>query len=263
MRQPTVSVIIPTHRYDSWLDEAVMSALASRDVDIEVVVVVNGAQRTTERSWEIDDRVRLIHEPEPLGPTRAMIRGLDAARADFIARLDADDRMRPERLAAQVAYLRAHPDVPLVGSAVGRILEDGSPAGSIRLPVGPDVRTALVLQNTVPHSSVMLRRNMLDAAGGYDARLDQMEDYDVILRLAQMGPIAVLEQELTDYRLHAGQISRGARPRGPHIDQTIRQRKGLGRTLGMNPIGVWARNLVWRTVQFTRYYGVTRPGHAR
>lgn len=256
-----VSVIVPAHRLDGWLDEAVESILASTLYELEVVVVLNGVAELEPRGWRASERVRLIHSVEPLGPTRAMIRGIQSASGDYVARLDADDRMLPERLASQKDYLERHPDVPLVGTAVRRITQDGSPAGAIRMPTGDDVRRHLLLSNTVPHSSVLMRRSSLDEAGGYDPALAQMEDYDVILRLAQRGPIAVLPDELTEYRLHGGQISKGARPTGPHIEKVIRERRRLGRAIGASLPAVVARNALWRAVQFTRYWQITRPGH--
>lgn len=256
-----VDVIIPTHRADSWLDEAVLSALASADIDIGVIVVANGMPEAPVSSWREDSRVTIIHEQAALGPTHAMIRGIESGTSEFIARLDADDRMLPDRLATQVACLRRQADAPMVGTATRRIAEDGSAAGSIRIPTGNDVRRHLLLFNSVPHSSVMMRREALSDIGGYNAALAQMEDYEVILRLAQRGPIPVLADELTEYRLHSGQISRGAAPRGAHIEAVSRERRQLGKTLGMNGLGVSARDLVWKAAQYARHYRITKPGH--
>ena len=144
---------------------------------------------------------------------------------------------------------------------VQRIAADGTPAGEIRMPSGTDVRKHLVLSNTVPHSTVLMRRDAFSRVGGYDPELSQMEDYELILRLAQEGPISVLPEVLVEYRLHTGQVSKGAKPKGVHINKVIKQRARLGKMLGMSTIGIWARNFLWRAIQFTRYYGVTKPGH--
>ncbi|APZ35043.1 hypothetical protein BOH66_12910 [Microbacterium aurum] len=258
---PTVSVIIPTNRVDSWLDEAVQSALDSSDVSIEVIVVINGPASFEPRSWTADPRVVLVHERSRLGPTRAMIEGVARARGEFVARLDADDRMLPLRLSEQVARLRAQPTAPLVGTATSRITPEGEPAGNIRMPSGDDVRRHLVLFNCIPHSSVMLRRSALEEVGGYDESLEQMEDYDLILRLSVLGPVPVLTSLLTEYRIHPGQLSRGATPYGLHIQRISVARRTLGRALGMNRLSVAARDALWRAAQYARYHRVTRPGH--
>lgn len=256
-----VSVVIPAHRQDAWLDEAVTTVLSSENVPVRVIVVLNGIATIEERGWSTDPRVSLVHEPHALGPTLAMIRGLEHTHTEFIARLDADDRMLPGRLAAQAEYLRRHTSTQLVGTAARRIDERGESAGSIRMPTGADVRKHLVLSNVVPHSSVMFRRSDLDAVGGYDPALSQMEDYDVILRLAARGPIAILPEEYTEYRLHTGQVSRGAKPSGLHIKKVLEGRKRLGQAIHMGQVGVAARNAIWRVVQYTRYYRVTKPAH--
>lgn len=256
-----VSVIIPAHRLDRWLDEAVLSALASTNVEIEVVVVVNGVETIPSSSWVEDCRVTLIHKPAPLGPTGAMILGLQHTTGDYVARLDADDRMAPTRLFSQADYLDNHPLTHLVGTLVRRITPQGVDAGLIRMPSGQDVRRSLLLTNVVTHSSILIRREALDLVGGYNENLTQMEDYDVILRLGCQGEIAILPEALTEYRLHESQISRGARPTGKHVDTVIAGRRQLGRVLGISPIEVFFKNLLWRLVQFTRYSRLTKPGH--
>jgi len=258
---PQVGVVIPTHRFDHWLDEAVESSIASIGVTIQIVVVANGLDRITERPWMSDDRISILHFTEALGPGGAMLPGLAHLDTEFVARLDADDRMLPERLARQVDYLQAHPETPLVTTSVRRISETGSNEGLIRMPTGPDVRQHLILANRLVHSSFLMRRKSIEEAGSYQPNQLQMEDYDLALRLARLGPIAVLPEVLTEYRIHPGQISKGAKPRGEHIERVLQLRRQLGEDLGMSRLGVGSRNLLWRLVQFTRYYGLTRPGH--
>lgn len=262
MRKPTVvGVIIPTHRFDDWLDEAVESVLSNQGVEIRLCVVANGVQEITHKAWAEDPRVTLLHFEDPLGPSGAMLPALEILQTEFIARLDADDRMTGSRLRQQAEYLTAHPETHIVGTAVERITEAGAAAGLIRMPTGCDVRRHLTLSNTVVHSSFMMRRSSLDEVGGYDPLQRQMEDYDLLLRLARLGPVAVLPNVLTQYRVHGGQISRGAKPRGEHITRIIKLRRELGKDLGISLFGIWTRNLLWRGVQFTRYYRVTKPGH--
>lgn len=261
MESSAIGVVIPTHRFDDWLNEAVISTLASEGVSVRVVVVVNGLDDLSEASWISDERVTLLHFAEPLGPSGAMLPGLACLDTEFIARLDADDRMLPQRLKTQAQYLHEHPETHLVATRVRRITETGTPAGSIKMPAGADVRRHLILANRLVHSSFMMRREAMIQAGGYKAEHEQMEDYDLALRLARLGPIAVLPEELTEYRLHEAQVSRGARPRGEHITRILHLRRQLGKELGMSRASIGARNLLWRTVQFTRYYGITKPGH--
>lgn len=256
-----VGVVIPTHRFDSWLDEAVSSVLASQGVEFQLIVVVNGVSKVSNRPWMTDERVHLLHFEEALGPAGAMLPALENLKTPFVVRLDADDRLTADRLLRQFQYFEGHPQSVLVGTAVRRIDGAGESAGNIKMPVGDDVRKHLLLSNTVVHSSWMFRRDVYEEVGGYDPELAQMEDYDLLLRLAVVGEIAVLPEVLTEYRIHGSQISSGAKPVGIHIQRILDGRRALGRALGVSRFGIWWRNLIWQVAQFTRFFGITRPGH--
>ncbi|TFD50807.1 glycosyltransferase [Cryobacterium frigoriphilum] len=258
-----VSVILPTVRLDAWLDEAVWSILGNTGVDVDLVVVHDGVVPDRTLRWATDPRVQLVHHPERLGQTRGMMSGLAVARHDLIARLDADDLSSGTRLSRQAAYLDAHPETVAVGSRVMRIDNAGVDGKEMVFPAGADIRSHLLFANVVAHSSLMFRRDVGRTVGGYDPTLRQMEDYDFILRLAAVGPIANLDELLTRYRVHPQQTSRGAPPCGHHIDQVMRGRVALRRALKAPLLASTIKNLVWRAVQFARYYRVIRPGYER
>lgn len=269
----SITVIIPTNRLGRWLDEAVASVLASVGVTVEVIVVFDGPIEGELPAWANDERTVILRHTENRGPSTAMMGGLRIASHDLIARLDSDDLCRPNRLANQAAYLDAHPDTIAVGARTARIGPEGEALGAVKLPFGSDIRPRLLLSNVLPHSTLMFRREASERVGGYDVGLRQMEDYDFILRLGSLGPLAQLEETLVDYRVHASQASRGAKPFGRHITVVLRGRRRLSRVLkpasaGSGPGSVLssvlsgeAKNLVWVAAQYARYYGVIRPAH--
>lgn len=258
-----VSVIIPTNRMNHWLDEAVESTLAEQSVDLETVVVLDGIELSSTSKWTTDPRVKVVVLPENVGQTAAMNIGVRSSNSEFVARLDSDDVATPGRFERQRDYLLTHRSAVAVGSAVMRIDENSDPTGVVRLPSGDDVRHGLLLSNVVSHSSLMFRRSAFDALDGYDERLRQMEDYEFILRLAMRGEIANLPDQLTRYRVHSTQTSRGATPTGAHIDAVARARVDLGRRLGASSLTTHAKLAAWRVVQFLRYSGAIKPGHER
>ncbi len=115
---PTVSVIMSAFNAEAYLREAVDSILAQTFGDFELIVVDDAS---TDRTLEIvaeysDPRIRVIRNPSNLGVGGARNRGLRLARGKYIAMHDADDTSVPDRLAQQVTYLDAHPEVGLIGS---------------------------------------------------------------------------------------------------------------------------------------------------
>jgi glycosyltransferase involved in cell wall biosynthesis len=136
-----------------------------------------------------DSRIRLISTP-PQGIARALQTGCAAAAGDWIARMDGDDRMHPERLAAQVEFARTHPDVGVVSSLVGY---GGKTAGyaahvdwinGLRTP--EEISLRRFVEAPVAHPSVMFRRVLLDRHGGYRDG-DFPEDYELWLRWLEAG----------------------------------------------------------------------------
>ncbi len=123
---PTVSVIIPTHNYGRFLGEALGSVLAQSFADFEVTVVDDGSTDDTQEVLDgfRDPRLRRIRI-ENSGNSVAINTGLDAARGEFIAILDADDRWRPAKLERQVAMMRSEPELGAVFTDFARFDEGG------------------------------------------------------------------------------------------------------------------------------------------
>lgn len=258
-----VSVLLPTISVDAWLDEAVWSILNSADVEIELLVIFDGCQPDYSRDWISDPRIRLIIHDQRVGLPTGLMSGLTQAKHELIGRLDADDVAEKNRLSKQAKFLQENPNCVAVGSRVRIMDERGVLGNEIRYPVGPDIRKELILQNVVPHPGSMFRKSASAQIGGYDVTLKNMEDYDFWLRMATEGEIANLDEVLTFYRVHSGQMSRGAKPFGPYINQVLASKSNLARKLNYSRTRFLVEQLIWLTVQYLRYFRVIKPGYKR
>ena len=128
---PPVSVVMAVCNGARYLGEAVASVCSQTLADFEVVAVDDGStDETTEilEEWRRSDaRVRVLRNDANLRLIRSLNRGLEEARGELVARMDADDVCMPQRLEKQVAYLDGHPECVLVGSRVLSIDEDFVP----------------------------------------------------------------------------------------------------------------------------------------
>jgi glycosyltransferase involved in cell wall biosynthesis len=206
---PAVSVLMSVHNGAPFVSEAVASVLGQTERDLELIVVDDGSTDDTPARLAAvaDPRLRLHRQP-CTGLTRALNRALDLARAPLVARLDADDLALPERLAHQRAFLAAHPEVGLLGTAAREDDAAGAPARVVRPPADDAaLRRALIRANPFVHSSVMARRELLARVGGYDETLDVAQDYDLWMRLASHTRLANLDAVLVVRRLGAGRVS--------------------------------------------------------
>lgn len=192
-----------------WLESAIASILGQTFGDLELIVLDDGSRDGTGRFLaSLDDpRLRVFHQ-SPVGLTASLNRALAVARAPLIARLDADDLAVPERLARQVAFLDAHPDVGVLGSAAREVDGEGRHIDIVRPPLDDAaIRRTLIRRNPFVHSTVVVRRELLDRAGGYDERLAVAQDYDLWMRLAPLTVLANLPDALVTRRLLPGRVS--------------------------------------------------------
>ena len=194
-----VSIVLPVRNGEASLARAIESCLGQTFEDFELFVVddhsVDASREIAEGFSAKDARVRVLETPRPGGLVTALQIGCEAARGEFIARMDADDFSYPERLEKQVGLLRARPELAGCGCLV-RIAGHGGgapDAGFLRYQdwinslVEPDaIRRERFVESPLVHPSVVLRREAFEQAGGY-CDPGWAEDYDLWLRMMDAG----------------------------------------------------------------------------
>jgi glycosyltransferase involved in cell wall biosynthesis len=134
--------------------------------------------------------------------------GISESSGELIARIDADDLMRKDRLSLQKAFLEKHPKVVCVGSQVTKINVDGIVIGESNYPASSkEITRTLLFRNCLAHPSVMYRRSSIVEVGGYRPEFDGVEDYDLWLRLSMTGQIRNINARLTSYRVWENQVT--------------------------------------------------------
>ncbi|MCS6836542.1 MAG: glycosyltransferase family 2 protein [Anaerolineae bacterium] len=227
---PRVTVLMTVYNNARYLGAAVESILAQSWPDFEFLIVDDGSgdgsRDVLARYAAQDGRIRLHFNARNIGLARSLNVGLAMAQGEYVARMDDDDVSLPERLARQVAYLDAHPQVAALGTDWAQVGEDDQPLDGGRPVYGLGASPAyadwlLQWQNPLAHASVMLRRSVLEAHRlRYDPTFSVTEDYDLWTRLAQHGQIARLGDVLLHRRILASSVSVAQQAR--QIEQTGR-----------------------------------------
>jgi glycosyltransferase involved in cell wall biosynthesis len=223
---PAVSVLMSSYNAGGWLDAAVRSVLDQTFGDLELIVIDDGStDGSASRLRAIGDpRLRVERQPRA-GLTRALIRAAALARAPLLARLDADDLSAPDRLARQVAHLGAHPEIGLLGTAAREVTADGRECGVVRPPEADRaLRRTLIRRNPFVHSSIVMRRDLVERAGGYDATFPVAQDYDLWLRLSELTRLANLPDVLVTRRLVPERVSAHREAERLHAEARARWR---------------------------------------
>jgi len=211
---PRVTVLITLYNKGAFVEEAVRSVLASDLADFEVLVVDDGStDQGPERVSAIGDpRIRLLRSDRNMGRPAAANRGFDAALGEYIAVLDADDVMVPERLSRQVAFLDANPGIDAVGSALSVF---GSKSEFWSWPADDRTgRSKLLFGDPVCYGTTMFRKATLDANGlrcDEEWRVPGM-DFLFLVRCSAHMRFANLPEALTLYRVGEQNMRHGLDP---------------------------------------------------
>lgn len=215
MPLPLVSVLLPVYNGATTLGDALDSLAAQTVQDFEVVAVDDGSTDATPALLAArgDLRLRVVRLPH-VGLLEALNRGLSACRGRYVARMDADDLCRPERLERQLAVAEADRGVSVVGTQV-----EVFPAGQIaegfrlyaqwqnRLVAHEEICREIFIESPIAHPSAMVRREEVLDLGGYQER-GWAEDYDLWLRYHAAGRrFAKVPEPLVLWREHASRAT--------------------------------------------------------
>jgi len=209
-RSESVSVLIPVLNGEKFLASALESVLTQSKVT-EIIVVDNGSSDTTlgiiDNYVRLDSRVK-VYNCHRLGISHALNLGLSVAKGKFIARLDADDMMAPDRIESQLNLLRNNPKIVLLASQIRYIDEEGIGLGISKYPRGRlSLLKHFVFRNPIAHPSVVFQKEAALLAGGYNPVYEGAEDLDLWIRISSLGDIFVSSDILTLYRRHQDQVS--------------------------------------------------------
>ncbi len=214
MKAPKVSVVMPVFNAAAFVRTALDSILTQTFSDFELIVVDDGS--TDDSLVVLDDyacrdsRLRVIQSDVNVGVATSLNVGLDAARGEYICRMDADDISRRERLARQVTFLDQHQNIGVLGTATRCF----GPSIDRRwaLPASDNAcRARLLFSVPVAHPTAMIRRCILEEHGfRYQPQYKHAEDYDLWERMMDFTQFANLREVLLDYRCHDKSASKTA-----------------------------------------------------
>jgi glycosyltransferase involved in cell wall biosynthesis len=230
------SIVTATHERPEELREACLSVLQQTRGDFEHLIVDDGSP--SDAASDVvsdlkDDRLRVIRLRRSYGPAGARNAAVREAHGQFLAVLDDDDLMLPDRLERSATFLECHRDHVLVAGAFEAIDADGAMLATVRPTTGEaKIREILPSHNPFCHSTCALRTEVFQRIGGYREPLRYAHDYDMVLRMAEQGRIEILGEPLSRYRFHTNNVStRRAAMQGAFAD--IARETAICRAMGM------------------------------
>ena len=215
---PLVSVILPFHRAGKKLDEAILSIVNQTFGDWELVLVNNNACEAScgiaKRWTKTDRRIILVNEPVQ-SVACAMNTGIRQARADLIARMDADDISLPDRLQKQVEHMSQHPST---GALATQSIFKSEIANSKGFSLYADWQNSLIthrehylaqfVESPLAQPTIMFRKELIDLYGYYNTE-NLPEDYELWLRWFEQGVrFYKIPETLVQWNDHSERLTR-------------------------------------------------------
>jgi len=212
-KMPLVTVILPCYNAALYVEEAVRSIMYQTYSNLEILLLddcsTDGTSAILLSLAKEDKRIRIIRNEQNLRLVKTLNKGIDEAKGEFIARMDADDISLPERIEKQVEFMLLHPEVDLCGTNYSIIDGKGNKIqDSVTIPLtSKEIAVALLFTCPIGHPTVLFKKETIQSIGKYDEQMINIEDYELWLRVSSKGLIVNLPESLLKYRWHGENIS--------------------------------------------------------
>jgi glycosyltransferase involved in cell wall biosynthesis len=209
---PAVSVVLPVYNGATYLALAIESVLDQTFRDFELLLLDDGSRDGTlgilQHYAALDVRCKVFSRANR-GIVSTLNEGVERARGDVVCRMDADDVALPTRFERQVDHLARNPNCVLVATRALLIDPEGFPLLEMSDCLTHDQIDVGHLRgrgSVIFHPTIAMRRQAVLDAGGYRAEFEWAEDYDLFLRLAEVGRVECIDEVLMQYRQHSSSV---------------------------------------------------------
>ena len=233
MADPLVSICMPAYNHAAFVGFAIESILAQTFGDFELLINDDcSSDLTLDVICSYDDpRISVVRQTLRSGPSVTINAGMRRARGKYLAFCASDDLWLPEKLARQVPYMEAHPQVAALFSKPWLIDTDGkrlpdSAHGSLGQDIGAEhfdrrqwLRWLFKNGNCLCATTPLIRTDTVRVIGEFDPLMLQLQDYDYWVRLVSRHELRLTTERLVEYRVNSGgaNISRASMPMGARL----------------------------------------------
>lgn len=199
---PRISIVLPVYNAESTIIETLDSILAQTYGDFELLVINDGSTDRSEmliRQYN-DSRIEIIENERNQGLIYSLNRGVAAAKGKYIARMDSDDVMDPDRLNIQYEYMETHPDIAICGNFISIFNASGLIGKQIYGVTDDEVKAEMLFNSPICHPSFFARSEVFKQFK-YDTNYKYCEDYELLTRLLDKNKGCNIPRCLLKYRV--------------------------------------------------------------
>jgi len=208
MKNPKISIITSTFNDSPYIRATIKSVLDQSFKNWEYIIINDASTDNTEKIIKEfskkDNRIRYYRNKNNQGQTINSNKGLLLVKGEYIARIDGDDIwVDKNKLKKQFLFLEKNSDYGLVGTFAKTINEKGEIIGALKYPSrDSEIRKYILIENCFIHSSVLIRRSIINGIGGYNSKIISGQDYELWLNLGCKSKFYNISEYLTQYRIN-------------------------------------------------------------
>lgn len=221
-----ITVLMSIYNGERFIRESISSVLNQSFKEFEFIIINDGSTDSSEyiirKFCSLDKRINFFSK-QNTGLTKSLNLGVKMAKGEWIARIDDDDIWEPKRLEVQYSYAKANKSLVLIGSDFSTI-----DFNSLKLKIykstnhNDRLKKLLLKKKTIfPHSSFFINNDSIKKINGYNERIKRSQDYDLCLRLSEVGEIACIKEPLVRIRKHNYQISHEDNGKRQIVDSSV------------------------------------------
>ena len=217
------SVVIPLYNKEHYIEKTIRSVLNQTYTDYELIMCDDGSTDGTyalaQSYAEKHGNIKVLKNEKNMRLAYSLNHCLSVAEGEYIARMDADDISCPTRFEKQVEFLENHPEIDLLGTSI--TVKDGDELLYNRIYEYDPIKSVYLTASPFAHPTLMIRKSVLDALGGYRVSPETMrcEDLDLWFRFAIAGykgvnlpdPLYLYQESLADYKKRTVKAALGIR----------------------------------------------------
>ena len=209
---PFCSVLMPVYNGEKYLKEAIESILNQTFSNFEFIIVydesTDGTKEILDYYAKKDPRIKVVTQKKA-GIPRALNKGLQLCKGEWIFRFDSDDISFPNRMELQLNEINKRKDLVLLGGFCEQINEDGVVLKVNKYPIRHNelVKNIENLKPFMPHPSICYKRDVVNKIGGYRVMFTYAEDTDLWLRISEIGEIGCIAAAIIKLRKHSHNVS--------------------------------------------------------
>jgi len=208
---PKISVLMSVYNGEKFLKEAIDSVVNQTFRDFEFIIIDDASTDSSAniiKSYQ-DDRIFYFGNEKNLGLTKSLNKALAFAKGEFIARIDYDDICYQDRFEKQMKYIDEHKDCKILFSDITKIDDSGNAIPSYsRIRSSEDIYYLMHFINPVIHPTVLIKKELLIDAGGFNEEYQYAQDYELWSRLIYNFKFYKINKPLLYYRESSKQISK-------------------------------------------------------